>query len=407
MKGSSRFNVGIVTFPLKKSGFVPIQNLVNIITSISESICIISGVILNERKYTDKKTIINVFMGGVALSKSCMNSKNFSIYLIEHNSRSNNLARVIEYLYTQLKITYAIIRNLKNIDLWIFFIGGDGLVLPMFILRLFRKKPTLLLSGSTTYVGKIKNDPFTKFLLLLSSITYTLSFKIIVYSPNLIKEWNLKKYKNKILVAHRHFLDFNKFKMYKPSEKRENIIGYIGRLGEEKGVLNFVEAIPEILKEKGDIKFLIGGDGQLRDKIEKYIRAENLSDKVKLVGWIPHDKLPDYLNELKLFVLPSYTEGLPNIMLEAMACGTPVLATPVGAIPDIINDGKTGFIMENNSPECIARNVIRALDDPSFNKIAEKALRKVRKKFTFEYVVEKWTKILNEYLKELDDCKAR
>jgi hypothetical protein len=60
-------------------------------------------------------------------------------------------------------------------------------------------------------------------------------------------------------------------------------------------------------------------------------------------------------------VIPSFTEGLPNIMLEAMACGTPVLATPVGAISDIIRDSETGFIMENNSPKCIIENVNRVI----------------------------------------------
>ena len=83
-------------------------------------------------------------------------------------------------------------------------------------------------------------------------------------------------------------------------------------------------------------------------------------------------------------------------MLEAMACGTPVLATPVGAIPDVIIDGKTGFIMENNSPECIAENVIRALASQDLERIAENGRRFVEENFTFEKTVENWRRILQE-----------
>jgi glycosyltransferase involved in cell wall biosynthesis len=79
-----------------------------------------------------------------------------------------------------------------------------------------------------------------------------------------------------------------------------------------------------------------------------------------------------------------------------MACGTPVLATPVGAIPDVIIDGKTGFIMENNSPECIAENVRRALDSPDLERIADAGRRFVEENFTFERVVERWKEVLKE-----------
>ena len=125
--------------------------------------------------------------------------------------------------------------------------------------------------------------------------------------------------------------------------------------------------------------------------------TNQLNDKVKFVGWISHDELPYYLNELKLFVLPSYTEGLPNIMLEAMACGTPVLVTPVGSIPDFIKDGETGFIMENNSPDSIVRNIIRAINHPDKELILKNAQDLVKFQFSFEVAVEKYRKMLKNF----------
>jgi len=79
-----------------------------------------------------------------------------------------------------------------------------------------------------------------------------------------------------------------------------------------------------------------------------------------------------------------------------MTCCTPILATPVGAIPDIIKDGETGFIMKNNFPACIAANILRALEDPNLEKIAMNAKKIVDKEFTFNNTVYQWKKILNE-----------
>jgi glycosyltransferase involved in cell wall biosynthesis len=90
------------------------------------------------------------------------------------------------------------------------------------------------------------------------------------------------------------------------------------------------------------VHFLIAGDGRLCDEIEKSLIKDNLKDKVTLIRWIDHGNVRDSLNKLKLVVILSLTEGLPNSMLEAMACGTSVLAAAVGAI----TDGETGFIIE-------------------------------------------------------------
>lgn len=83
-------------------------------------------------------------------------------------------------------------------------------------------------------------------------------------------------------------------------------------------------------------------------------------------------------------------------MFEVTTYGIPVLATPVGAIPNIIIDGKTGFIMENNSPECIAENVIRVLNSPDLERVAEDGRRFVEEHFTFEHMVERWKEMPEE-----------
>jgi glycosyltransferase involved in cell wall biosynthesis len=220
--------------------------------------------------------------------------------------------------------------------------------------------------------------------------------KFIIYSPSLITKWNLKKYRHKILIAHRHFLDFDMFAVTTPLSDRPLLIGYIGRLSEEKGVQHFIQTLPAIFYDQPDLRVLIGGDGQLKESVEKFLQEERLTARVDFPGWISHENLSKYLNQLRLLVIPSYTEGLPNIMLEAMACGTPVLATPVGAIPDVIKDCKTGFIMENNSPECIAENVIRVLTSPDMEQVAEKGRRFVEENFTFERVIARWKEVLEK-----------
>ena len=107
-------------------------------------------------------------------------------------------------------------------------------------------------------------------------------------------------------------------------------------------------------------------------------------------------EVPDYLNKLKLLVLPSHTEGLPNIILEAMACGTPVLATRAGAIPDVIENGKTGFILENNSKMCIRENITDFINYKNKEEIVERSLKKVKKEFSYENVFDNWKDFFEE-----------
>jgi glycosyltransferase involved in cell wall biosynthesis len=271
-----------------------------------------------------------------------------------------------------------------------------GMPLPMTVAKLRRKRIIWLLPSSLGKMMEHQHDFLDLILIPMQSLSYYLVDKIVLYSPNLIQEWRLQNYSQKIHIAHRHSIDFDDFNVSVPLPDRPPLIGYIGRLSTEKGIQNFVQSLPAILCTQKDLRVLIVGDGPLKESIDASLVEEKLSDRVDLSGWIVHDDLPKYLNQLRLLVLPSYTEGLPNIMIEALACGTPVLATPVGAIPDIIRDGETGFIMEDNSPECIAENVLRILYSPDLERVAENGRNFVKRNFTFDKTVEQWKKIFGE-----------
>jgi len=372
-ESSQKLNgVGIISFTGPGAGEIVLSNLIDVLQALSHEIHVFS--ISHERFFFK-------------------DDQGLHIHNLEYKPGSNILSRIVKNIFLQLRISYQLARMARKIDLCIFFMAGYGLVLPMIAVRACRKKVILALTGSQVDDAKARNDPLWRELKFLVETGYSLSDRIIIYSENVAKELNLKKYRNKISIAHEHFLDFDKFQIQKPLSERDNVIGYIGRLSEEKGTLNLMEAISQVAEKRDEVAFLIGGDGQLRPQVEEY--ATKLNNKVKFVGWIAHDELPEYLNKLKLLVLPSYTEGLPNIMLEAMACGTPVLATPVGAIPDVIKDGETGFIMENNSPECIAEDIVRALDYPTQEQITRNARTLVEKEFTYQAAVAGYRRILN------------
>lgn len=215
----------------------------------------------------------------------------------------------------------------------------------------------------------------------------------MVYSKNIIKERNLEKYEKKIGIAYQHFMNFNNFKILKPFKKRKNIIGYVGELRELKGVMNLVKAMPKIIEKEKDVQLLIIGTGELDKEIHKFIKDKRLTDNIKMVGWVDNSKLPYYLNDLKLLILPSYSEGLPGVIVESMACGTPVLSTNVGAIPDII-DNHTGFILNDNNYGCISKSVINILESDELNKISENAQKVVNKNFNYNFVLKLWEKCL-------------
>jgi len=301
--------------------------------------------------------------------------------------RRNILTRIINFILSQIKlvlllgtmprkIKYEIIMFLRPYPLPMLFARLTGKKVIRYQGGVASKEP-----GSIGFLGR----------LLIEEPAAFLSHKIVVQSKSCLEFQNLGRYRKKVAIGD-FPIDSQFFKCQKDLNERGNIIGYIADLTENKGIRNFLDAI--LLLRHRDFKFIIGGEGPLFEEIRKKIDENDLTDKVTLAGWIPHDEMPTYLNKLKLLILPSSSEGIPIILLEAMLCGTPILATPVGGIPDILKDGENGFVLPNNSPENIASGITRALDHPFLSRIIKNGRELLEKEYSHETAVARFKNIL-------------
>jgi glycosyltransferase involved in cell wall biosynthesis len=221
---------------------------------------------------------------------------------------------------------------------------------------------------------------------------------LILYSKRFIEDLNLYGLKEKIFISHASYIDITKFNSKIPLCERKKIIGYLGRLSPEKGILNFIHSVPEILKNVPTAEIRIAGVGALQNQLSQYIEDRRMSDRVHFLGWVDDEELPHFLNEIQLLVIPSYTEGLPSVLLESMSCGTPVLASPVGAISEIIINEKNGFILKNNSVEEIGKEIVTIFQNSDLLEISVNARDTVLQKFSFRPIAEQYCNIIKTQL---------
>lgn len=368
-------HIGIVTFPSSKAGVTPLVNLIATVSAITPTVVVISG--------------------GEALGH-IKSSQSVSIHKVDHISYNNNILRIISYIITQVKISLVIIRQSRFVDTYIFFLGGNSLMLPSIAAKASGSEVVISMAGSLSKSIDNNEKGFANIVELLSICNYAISDKIVIYSQSLIDEWNLHDYVSKIKIAHEHVVDESLFSLKTPICKREKKVGFIGRFSEEKGINELMEAIVLLLRAHREIRFLFVGDGKLNGVIQETIVKYGIQDNVEVQKWVDRHELVNVLNSLKAIILPSRTEGLPNIMLEALACGTPVIVSPVGAIKDLIIDGANGYVLEDNSPECIARTIILALDSDNTEIIAN-GIELINNEFRFECSIRAWKSVLTVY----------
>ena len=276
---------------------------------------------------------------------------------------------------------YHIIKTLK-IDIiqttlfWADFIGA-------FVGKIARVK-TVISWETVTHSGKYYHNNLQR----KYGYRFAMNFcdKIIAVSAQ-VKQ-SLKQYpglnSQKVKIIH-YGVDLEKFKPLPEKnriQKRKEInlpenafvILVVGRLEPQKGHKNLIKAVDPLIKENKNLFVLLVGEGSQQSDLEKQIRESGLNENIRLLG--RRDDICNILNSVDLFCLPSIAgEGLPNAILEAMACGVPTVATDVGGSSEIVTNGFNGFIVSPNSSNQLHSAILKLVNDASLLKNQSKIAR--------------------------------
>jgi len=186
---------------------------------------------------------------------------------------------------------------------------------------------------------------------------------------------------------------------YLGKEIRYPVIGTLGRLSPEKGHVDFVDAASIVLTRGYKAHFVIVGDGPEAGKIAGMISERGLGSHVTLTGYLRDPRR--VLQDFDLMVLPSLSEGFPNVVLEALLMEVPVISTDVGGVPEIIRGGEEGILIPPGDPETMACAIAAFLDDPEkHNRMALQGKKIVEDRFDFRSRTRKLENIYTEVMEK-------
>jgi glycosyltransferase involved in cell wall biosynthesis len=182
------------------------------------------------------------------------------------------------------------------------------------------------------------------------------------------------------------------------------VVGTVMSLIEAKSPLDFVAVAACVLNIRPDVHFLVVGDGPLRGAMHEALAHRGVIDRLHFTGL--RTDVPRLLKLMDVFLLTSRWEGMPRVILEAMAAGIPVVSTSVGGVPEVIEHGQSGLLAPPGDHESLAHNVLALINEPErARRIAEKAERRLTDEFDLESVVTRHVKIYEELLRGGDARK--
>lgn len=176
--------------------------------------------------------------------------------------------------------------------------------------------------------------------------------KVIIALSNYWKDIFLNYSDNKNVKVIYNPINIEKYSSTLDKKSTEIIFVFMGVLNKAKGVYDLLDVIEKLIIKYKNIKFKLCGNGQL-DEVRTIIKKKEMNEYIELTGWIGEKEKIRTLRESDIFVLPSYIEGLPMSILEAMASGLPIISTNIGGIPEAVINGENGFIIEAGDKESL------------------------------------------------------
>jgi len=369
-------NVCVVTQPVSNASESHVRDMLNIVNAIT-SVSLLTVNLPEDASLRNDYEVINIATTGTGTSIP---------------------VAAIRFLRNQLRMAYILRQREESIAL---FFGSTSYLIPILAAKLSGKTVVLEPRGDVPLTLRLHWEqrvptPIARVLAgsvwCLEEIGYRLSDAIITYTPSMASELGLDRFKSKLYPNGARYVDTEQFYPRTSFAERDQVVGFLGRLDEEKRIRELA-AVAKALPDQ--TTFVFAGDGGLRGWLEQELSAEIESGSVELTGWVDHDDVPEVLSRFKLLILPSApTEGLPTVILESMSCGTPVLATAVSGVQDVVRDGKTGFLLKSSGMNSIKTALKQLPVQDNLGLIGGQARELIESEYSFEAAVDRYEEIL-------------
>ncbi|WP_299269667.1 glycosyltransferase family 4 protein [Halorientalis sp.] len=378
MTDASLPDVCVVTHPLAAAGENATRSLLDILAAIT-GVALVTADLPADSEIHERREVVELTRKGAGDSV---------------------LVAAARFLLNQLRMC----RVLADRDeVVVLFYGATSYLLPIVAARLLGKTVLVEPRGDVPLTLRLNWEqrlpaPLARGLAglvrALERAGFAVADGVVTYTPAMARQLGLHPEAPDVYPTGARYVRTDEFRIQRPYEERDRVVGFLGRLDEEKGIRELAAVAREL---PDNVTFRFIGDGDLREWLEAELDAEIASGQVELTGWVDHDDVPKQLNDLALLVLPSQpTEGLPTTILESLACGTPVLASPVSGVPDVVRDGETGFRIDSRASSELGAQIAEIIDEAALDDISVNGRSLVETDYSFEAAVARYRAILRE-----------